>query len=147
MERTFVMLKPGTLQRRVAGEILNRFERKGFRIVALKMLRMSRSLVESHYHEHVGKDFYEELIEYAISGPVIAMILEAEDAIALVRRLVGATKISESQPGSIRGDYAASTTLNIIHASDSPESAAREMALFFKDEEIFPWEDGNARWF
>ena len=147
MERTFIMLKPGVLQRRIAGEILNRFERKGFKIVALKMLRMSRSLVESHYREHVGKDFYESLIEYATSGPVVAMILEGEDVIALVRRLVGATRVSESVPGSIRGDYAASTTINIIHAADSPESAAREMALFFKDEEICPWEDGNAKWF
>ena len=147
MERTFVMLKPGVLQRRIAGEILNRFERKGFKIVALKMLRMSRSLVESHYREHVGKDFYEELVGYATSGPVIAMILEGEEVISLVRRLVGATRVSESVPGSIRGDYAASTTINIIHAADSPESAAREMALFFKDEEICPWDDGNAQWF
>jgi nucleoside-diphosphate kinase len=147
MEKTFVMLKPGVLPRRIAGEIISRFERKGLRIVALKMLRPDNGTVETHYAEHKGKDFYAKLVEYTLSGPVVAMILEGEGAITLVRRLVGPTDIGESLPGTIRGDYAARTRLNIVHASDSPESAARETALFFKPEEICQWEDGNAAWF
>jgi nucleoside-diphosphate kinase len=147
MERTFVMLKPGILQRRIAGEVLNRFERKGLKITALKMLQMDKKMVETHYAEHKGKGFYDRLVEYTLSGPVIAMVLEGEDAIALVRRLVGPTDIREALPGTIRGDYAARTRLNIVHASDSPESAARETALFFSPEEICSWEDGNSVWF
>jgi nucleoside-diphosphate kinase len=147
MEKTFVMLKPGVLPRRIAGEIISRFERKGLRIIALKMLRPDNCMVETHYAEHKGKDFYDKLVEYTLSGPVIAMILEGEGAISLVRRLAGPTDVGESLPGTIRGDYAARTRLNIVHASDSPESAARETALFFKAEEICQWEDGNASWF
>jgi nucleoside-diphosphate kinase len=147
MERTFVMLKPGVLPRRITGEIISRFERKGLRIIAIKMLHMDRGMAESHYAEHQGKDFYDTLIEYTISGPVIAMLLEGEDAVALVRRLAGPTDVRESLPGTIRGDYAARTRLNIVHASDSSESAARETALFFKEEEICRWEDGNSSWF
>ena len=141
------MLKPGVLQRRIIGEVLGRFERKGLKIIALKAVKMDRSMAETHYAEHRGKDFYPKLVEYTISGPVIAMILEGNGAIALVRRLTGATDIAESLPGTIRGDFCASTRLNIVHASDSPESAAREIAHFFKPEEIFDWEDDNAQWF
>jgi nucleoside-diphosphate kinase len=147
MERTFVMLKPGVLPRRITGELISRFERKGLRIIAIKMLRLDKGMAETHYEEHKGKDFYDKLVEYTLSGPVIAMILEGEDAIALVRRLAGPTDIRESLPGTIRGDYAARTRLNIVHASDSPESAVREISLFFKPEEICQWEDGNASWF
>jgi nucleoside-diphosphate kinase len=147
MERTFVMLKPGVLQRRIVGEVIGRFERKGLKIIALKMLQMDKTMAETHYAEHKGKDFYDKLIEYTLSGPVLAMILEGEEAIALVRRLAGPTDIHESPPGTIRGDFAARTRLNIVHASDSDESAARETARFFKPEEICVWEDGNAPWF
>ncbi|MDR1900834.1 MAG: nucleoside-diphosphate kinase [Treponema sp.] len=147
MERTFVMLKPGVLQRRIAGEVLSRFERKGLKITACKMLRMDRPQVETHYAEHKGKDFYEKLVEYTLSGPVLALVLEGEDAIALVRRLCGPTDIHESPPGTIRGDYAYSTRLNIVHASDSPASAEREIALFFTPAEICQWADGNQDWF
>jgi nucleoside-diphosphate kinase len=147
MEKTFVMLKPGVLQRRIVGEVLSRFERKGLKIVAVKMIQPDKKLAETHYAEHKGRDFYDKLVEYTVSGPVIAMILEGEEAIMLVRRLMGATAIHDSLPGTIRGDYAACTRLNIVHASDSPESAAREIALFFKPEEICPWTDGNAQWF
>jgi nucleoside-diphosphate kinase len=146
MEKTFVMLKPGVLQRRIAGELLNRFERKGLKIVALKLLRMSRGMVETHYTEHRGRDFYEKLVEYTLSGPVIAMVLEGEEAVAVVRRLTGPTNLLEAPAGTIRGDYAARTRLNIVHASDSPASAEREIALFFKPEEFCPWEDGNQDW-
>jgi nucleoside-diphosphate kinase len=141
------MLKPGVLQRRITGELISRFERKGLKIIAIKMLRMDKSMVETHYVEHAGKDFYGKLVEYTLSGPVIAMILEGEDAIAQVRRLVGPTDVRESLPGTIRGDYAARTRLNIVHASDSAESAARETALFFNREDICQWDDGNSSWF
>jgi nucleoside-diphosphate kinase len=147
MERTFVMLKPGVLQRRIAGEVLSRFERKGFKIIALKIVRMDRTMAEDHYAEHKGKDFYEGLMDYTLSGPVVAMILEGEDAIAGVRRLVGPTDIRNSQPGTIRGDFAYRTRLNIVHASDSAASAKRETALFFRPGEIVEWEDGNEQWY
>ncbi|MDR0473931.1 MAG: nucleoside-diphosphate kinase [Treponema sp.] len=146
-ERTFVMLKPGTLQRRIAGEVLVRFERKGLKIIALKLIQMSKTLAETHYAEHRGRDYYDKLIEYTLSGPVIVMILEGEDAISLARRLAGPVTLNEQQAGTIRGDYAACTRLNIIHSSDSAESASRETALFFTGAEICEWEDGNARWF
>jgi nucleoside-diphosphate kinase len=147
MEKTFVMLKPGVLQRRIAGEVLGRFERKGLKIIALKMLRMDTAMVEAHYAEHRGKAFYEKLLEYTLSGPVIAVILEGEDAVALARRLAGPTDVREAPPGTIRGDFAARTRLNIVHASDSAASAEREIALFFKPGELCQWEDGNAQWF
>jgi nucleoside-diphosphate kinase len=147
MEKTFVMLKPGVLQRRIVGEVIRRFERKGLKIVALKLTRMDQAMAEAHYGEHKGKDFYEKLVEYTLSGPVVALILEGEDAVAAVRRLAGPTKVDDAVPGTIRGDFACRTRLNIVHASDSPESAEREMALFFKPGEIFPWEDGNAQWY
>ncbi|MDR3275711.1 MAG: nucleoside-diphosphate kinase [Treponema sp.] len=147
MERSFVMLKPGVLQRRIAGEIIGRLERKGLRIIGLKMLRIDRPLAEAHYAEHRGKGFYGQLIEYTISGPVLAMVLEGEAAIRRIRRLAGPTDVEESLPGTIRGDFAANTRLNIIHASDSPESAGGEIGRFFQAGELCPWEDGNAPWF
>ena len=147
MERTFVMLKPGILQRRIVGEALSRLERKGAKIIALKMLRLDKATVEAQYAEHRDKNFYEQLVEYTLSGPIIAMILEGPGIIGITRRLAGATNISESLPGTIRGDFAGSTKLNIIHTSDSPESAAREIPLFFTEGEICEWEDGNGRWF
>lgn len=147
MERSFVMLKPGVLQRRIVGEVIQRFERKGLNIVALKLMRMDADLTERHYGEHKGKPFYDKLVEYTQSGPVIAMVLEGEGIIQTLRRLVGPTDIDASLPGTIRGDYAYRTRLNIVHASDSPENAEREIALFFKKEEILSWEDGNACWF
>ena len=108
-ERTLVLLKPGVLQRRIAGEVLTRFERKGLKIIALRMLRMDKSLTETLYAQHQGKDFYDKLIEYSSSGPVIAIVLEGEGTISKVRRLAGPTDINESLPGTIRGDYAART--------------------------------------
>jgi nucleoside-diphosphate kinase len=147
MERTFVMLKPGVLQRRIAGEVLSRFERKGLKIIAMKLIRLDKALVETHYAEHRGKDFYEKLLDYTLSGPVLALVLEGEEAIFAVRRLTGPTDFHESPPGTIRGDFAARTRLNIVHASDSLASAEREIALFFKPGEICPWEDNNGRWY
>ncbi|MDR0718696.1 MAG: nucleoside-diphosphate kinase [Treponema sp.] len=147
IQQTLVLLKPGALQRRIIGEVLSRFERKGFNIIALKLLRPGKPLVETHYAEHKGKDFYDKLVAYTLSGPLVAMILESEDAVPLARLMIGPANLMEQRPGSIRGDYAARTRLNIVHASDSPESAAREIKLFFTPEEICPWEDGNAQWF
>jgi len=146
VEMTFSMLKPGVLQRRLAGEIIARIERKGLKIVALKIMAISRELAETHYAEHKGKGFYERLVSLMSSGPSVAMVIEGEDAIARLRALCGATKVEEALPGTIRGDCAMHTPLNIIHASDSPASAAREIGLFFKEAELCPWKDGNDGW-
>lgn len=147
MERTFAMLKPGVLQRRIVGEVLSRFERKGLKIVGLKLMQLDRDLVETHYREHVGKDFYGKLVAYTLSGPVVAMVLQGDGVIAAVRRLVGPTDVTNALPGTIRGDFAYQTRLNIVHASDSPASAEREINLFFTEQEIIDWEDDNERWF
>jgi nucleoside-diphosphate kinase len=146
IERTFSMLKPGVAQRRLSGEIIARIERKGLRIIALKMMNISRSLAESHYAEHREKGFFAELISFITSGPVVAMVIEGDDAIARVRALCGATKVEAALPGTIRGDYAMHTGLNIIHASDSSESAGREIGLFFQGSELCPWKDENDGW-
>jgi len=146
LERTFAMLKPGVLSRRAAGEIISRIERKGFDIVGMKLMRIPRPLAEKHYAEHRDKPFFGELVDYITSGPVVALVLEGEEAVALLRRLCGSTKPIEASPGTIRGDYAMHTNLNIIHASDSPESAAREIGLFFRPDEILDWKDGNDAW-
>ncbi len=146
IERTFTMLKPGVLPRRIAGEIIGRIERKGFKILGIKLMRIPRPLAEEHYAEHRGKPFFTELVDYICSGPVIGMVLESDAAISLLRNLCGATRANEAVPGSIRGDYAARTNFNIIHASDSQESATREINRFFKPEEIIDWKDGNNEW-
>ncbi len=145
-ERTFVMLKPGVLQRRLVGDVVGRLERKGLNLVAAKLMTIDTTLAERHYQEHVDKPFFKPLVEYITSGPVLAMIWEGESAIATVRALAGATNPQNAAPGTIRGDLALVTQNNVIHASDSPESSAREMGLFFEDSEILPFEDGNARW-
>jgi nucleoside-diphosphate kinase len=147
MERTCVLLKPGVLQRRIVGEVLGRFERKGLKIIALKLLKPVKTLIEAHYAEHKGKAFYEKLVEYTLSGPLVAMVLEGEEAVFVARRLTGSTDLRDSLPGTIRGDYAAQTRLNIVHASDSLAAAEREIALFFESQEFIPWEDGNQHWF
>jgi nucleoside-diphosphate kinase len=146
-ERTFAMLKPGVLQRRIAGEIVTRLERKGFQLLGMKLMQIPRELAETHYAEHAEKPFFGELVGYVTSAPVLAMVLEGEEAISRMRLMCGATKVENALPGTIRGDFAAQTTMNIVHASDSPESAKREIGLFFKDEEIFEYGDGNAQWF
>lgn len=146
-ERTLVLLKPGVLQRRIAGEVLSRFERKGLKITALRMLIPDKALTENLYAIHKGREFYDKLVEYTLSGPVIALVLEGEEAIGVVRRLAGPTDFHESSPGTIRGDYAGRTRLNIVHASDSGENAELEISMFFRPADICEWEDGNARWF
>ncbi len=145
-ERTFTMLKPGVLARRISGEIVSRIERKGFDIVAAKLVRITRKLAETHYAEHRDKPFFGELVAYITSGPVLAMVLEGDGAVSMLRKLCGSTKAEDAAPGTIRGDYAMHTGLNVIHASDSAESAEREIALFFRPDEIIDWTDGNDDW-
>ena len=130
-EKTFVMLKPDAVRRKLIGKIIQRFEDKGFEILDMKMLTIPRNLAEKHYEEHRGKEFYEKLVDFITSGRVIAMVIEGECAISAVRRMVGKTNPLEADSGTIRGDFAYSTPNNVIHASDSEESAEREINLFF----------------
>ncbi|MBU0936728.1 MAG: nucleoside-diphosphate kinase [Spirochaetes bacterium] len=143
---SFAMLKPGVLQRRLAGEIITRIERKGLSLHAFKLLRISRAQAEEHYREHHEQPFFKDLVDYITSGPVLAMIIGGDEAVAVLRTLCGATRIEQALPGTIRGDFADHTRKNIIHASDSPESAEREIRLFFRPEELVEWNDGNEEW-
>lgn len=136
MEQTLVILKPNAVQRELVGELITRFERRGMKITAMKMIRITRGMAEEHYREHRGRDFYEDLIAFITSGPSVLMILESLDAVKIVRATVGATNPAEADPGSIRGDFATSPGHNMIHASDSSESAQREIQLFFGPDEI-----------
>jgi len=133
MERTFAMVKPDGVKRQLVGEIIRRFEARGFEIVALKMLVPSRGLAEKHYAAHEGKPFYESLVEFITSGPVVAIVLEADDAVRLVRNMVGALKPADAGPGTIRGDFTTDIQQNLIHGADSPETAASEIALWFPE--------------
>ena len=135
LERTLVVVKPDGVKRGLVGEILARFERKGLKIVAAKTLRVTPEHAQRHYAEHEGKPFYPSLIQHITSGPVVAIALEGRSAIAVVRLLTGATNPQTAAPGTIRGDLALGITTNLVHASDSPESAARELALYFSNEE------------
>jgi len=136
MNRTFAMIKPDGVPRGLVGEIISRFEKKGLKIVALKMMQITPELAEKHYAEHIGKPFFADLVRFITSGPVAAMVLEGENAVPIVRTMMGATDPKESAPGTIRGDLAMTINENIIHGSDSAESAWREIGLFFKEEEI-----------
>lgn len=144
--RCFTMLKPGVLNRRLVGEVISRLEKKGLKLVGLKLMQISPELAANHYAEHKEKPFFGELTGYITSAPVVAMVWQGDDCVTIVRKLVGATKVTESQPGTIRGDFGMHTNMNIIHASDSDESAAREIGLFFKPEEIIDWDDPMAKW-
>ncbi|MGB9693191.1 MAG: nucleoside-diphosphate kinase [Candidatus Sumerlaeaceae bacterium] len=135
-QRTLIFVKPDGVRRGLVGEIISRFERKGLRIVAIKMLRFTPELARKHYQEHVNKPFYPALEEFILSGPVVAMVLEGEDVVELTRTMMGKTKHTEAAPGTIRGDFAFSTTENLVHGSDSPERAAIEIANFFTPDEI-----------
>jgi nucleoside-diphosphate kinase len=136
MERTYIMIKPDGVRRGLTGEIINRIERKGFKIVAMKKMLIPRETAEAHYSEHKDKPFFEGLVNFITSGPVVAMVVEGPGAIAEMRRLMGSTRPWEAAPGTIRADFAISVDENVIHGSDSPESAAREIAIFFQPEEI-----------
>lgn len=146
MERTFVLVKPDGVQRGLVGEIVARFERRGFKLVALKMLRISRDLAEQHYGEHREKPFFEDLVKYITSGPVVAMVLEGRNVITTVRDMLGATQPAKALPGTIRGTYAIDVGRNIVHGSDSPASAAREIGLFFAADELLVWKRDLDSW-
>ncbi len=135
MERTFAMVKPDGVQRGLVGEIISRFEKKGIKIVALKLMQITGETAEQHYAEHKGKPFFGDLVSFITSGPVVAMVLEGEDVIAMVRTMMGATAPKDSAPGTIRGDFGMTIDRNIIHGSDSLQSANREISLFFTEEE------------
>ena len=130
MERTLILVKPDAFARNLTGEIIARFERKSLRLAALKQMTMSRELAEQHYAEHDGKPFFGELVDFITSGPLVAMVLEGSSAIAAARQLIGATNPLEAAPGSIRGDLAIATGENLVHGSDGPESATREIGIF-----------------
>jgi len=133
MDRTLILVKPDAFARGLTGEIIARFERKGLRIVALRHMRMDRDLAGQHYAEHEGKPFFGELVEFITSGPLVAMVLEGHEAVTAARQVIGATNPLEAAPGSIRGDFALEVGQNMVHGSDSNESAAREAKLFFPD--------------
>lgn len=139
VERTLVIIKPDGVQRGLVGEIISRFERKGFKILALKLFKFTREKAEEFYSEHKGKHFYEKLINFITSGPVVAMVLEGDSAVSVVRKMIGATDGRLAEPGTIRGDFALSVTENIIHAADSPEKAKREISIVFNETEIVEW--------
>ncbi len=139
MERTLVFLKPESVMRGLVGEILSKFEKKGFTIVGLKMVWLSREKAEELYEMHKGKHFFEELVNHVTSGPVVAMALEGPNAISVVRNMIGKTDPAEAGPGTIRGDYGLTVTKNVIHASDSPENAERELRIFFEDGELYEY--------
>ncbi|ADL12973.1 nucleoside-diphosphate kinase [Acetohalobium arabaticum] len=136
MEQTFFMIKPDGTRRNLVGEIISRIEKKGLEIKAMKMMQISNRLAKKHYAEHIDKPFFSDLKEFITSGPVVAMVVEGPGAIKIVRRMMGQTDPAESTPGSIRGDYALSIDRNVVHGSDSPESAEREIDLFFSEDEI-----------
>jgi nucleoside-diphosphate kinase len=133
MERTLILVKPDAFARNLTGEIIARFERKGLRLAALKHMTMTRELAERHYAEHQGKPFFPELVEFITSGSLVAMVLEGASAVKAARQVIGATNPLEAAPGSIRGDFAIAVGQNMVHGSDSDESAARESALFFPE--------------
>lgn len=136
LERTYIMVKPDGVQRRLVGEIIRRFETRGLRLVGLKMLTPTRELAEAHYAVHSEKPFFGELVDFITSGQVVAMVWEAKDAIKLCRNMIGALKPLEAVPGTIRGDYTTEVQTNLVHGSDAPETAAQEIALWFKPEEL-----------
>lgn len=146
MEQTFVMIKPDGVQRNLAGDIISRLERKGLKLKALKLMEVSQNLAKTHYQEHEDKPFYQSLVDYITSGPVIAMVWEGDNAIDVCRNLMGDTDPKKALPGTIRGDLALTIGANIVHGSDSPESAKREIDLFFTKEEIIDYNLSLEEW-
>ena len=136
IQRTLILVKPDGVQRGLVGEVIHRFEMKGYRIRGLKMLRLPREKAERHYAVHTGKPFYESLVEFITSGPLVAMVLEGPGAIAIARKVMGATRPVDAEIGTIRGDFANQTQQNIVHGSDSPESAAYEIPIFFEESDL-----------
>ena len=146
MERTYLMVKPDGVQRGLCGEIVSRFEKKGLKLVAMKLMVIPKETAETHYGEHKGKKFFDSLISYITSGPVLAMVWEGENAVAVCRQMMGKTNPQESAPGTIRGDYGMQVGMNIIHGSDSVESAEREISIFFRPEELVSYDRTLDTW-
>ncbi|MEC7836002.1 MAG: nucleoside-diphosphate kinase [Chloroflexota bacterium] len=146
METTLILVKPDGVQRGLVGEVIGRLERKGLRISGLKMIQASEELANKHYGEHVGKPFFDSLVSFITSSPLIALAVEGENAVEVSRNLMGATNPKEAAPGTIRGDYGLTIGMNIIHGSDSLESAARELAIFFENSEILGYERAIDTW-
>ncbi|MBM7552464.1 nucleoside-diphosphate kinase [Thalassobacillus pellis] len=146
MEKTFLMVKPDGVQRNLIGEIVSRFEDKGFKLAGAKLMNIPQSLAETHYGEHSDKPFFSELVEFITSGPVFAMVWEGENVIAGARQMMGKTNPQDALPGTIRGDFGVTVGKNIIHGSDSPESAEREISLFFENEQILSYDKNDQNW-
>jgi nucleoside-diphosphate kinase len=146
LERTLVLIKPDAVQRGLCGEIISRFERRGLHPLGIKLMRVSAELAERHYGEHRGKPFFTGLVEFITSSPVVAMVWEGPGAVALVRTMMGATNPASSAPGTIRGDLAVSLAMNVVHGSDSVESAAREVEIFFDETELHHWDSAVTGW-
>lgn len=145
-ERTFLAVKPDGVQRGLVAEIIGRFEKKGFKLVGLKLMQITKEQAETHYGEHQGKPFFPGLVSFITSGPVVAMAWEGPNVIATARKMMGATNPANSEVGTIRGDLATDVGRNIIHGSDGPESAQRELGIFFKPEELIGWTRTNEQW-
>jgi len=146
MERTLIILKPDAVQRGLVGEIITRFEKKGIQIVGTKLIKIAPSLAEQHYAPHKGKPFYEGLVKFMTSSPVLVLALAGKDVINISRKMMGATFGSKAEPGTIRGDFGVSNSFNLIHGSDSAESATRELGLFFKPDELLDWSPAGQIW-
>jgi nucleoside-diphosphate kinase len=146
LERTFLAIKPDGVQRALIGEIISRYEAKGFTLVGLKLMKVSRELAEQHYGEHKEKPFFAGLVDFITSGPVVAMVWEGKGVVASARKIIGATNPLNSEPGTIRGDYGVDIGRNIIHGSDAVETAQREISLWFKEEELAHWEPTLTKW-
>lgn len=146
MERTFIAIKPDGVQRGLAGDIIRRFEVKGFTLVGLKLVQVSRELAEQHYDVHRGKPFFSGLVSFITSGPVVAMVWGGEGVVASARKIIGATNPLNAEPGTIRGDYGVSIGRNLIHGSDAVETAQREISLWFQEEELCSWQSSLTAW-
>jgi nucleoside-diphosphate kinase len=146
LEKTFVMLKPSTVARAMIGKVISRIEDKGLKIVAMKLTAVTQEKAAKLYAIHEGKPFYEALVQFITSGPIVAMVIEGDEAVKIVRKLIGATNAKEAEPGTIRGDFALSNQKNVIHASDSVENAKCEMAIFFTPEEILTYKLADQNW-
>lgn len=146
MEKTLIILKPDAIQRRLLGKIISRFEEKGLHIAGMKMMMIPEYVARAHYASHKGKDFFEPLVSYTTSSPVVVIVVKGKNVIEIVRKMMGATFGSKAEPGTIRGDYAASNRFNLIHGSDSPSSAEKEIAVFFTKEEIVDYQPIDLSW-
>lgn len=146
MERTLILVKPDGVQRGLMGEIINRFERRGLKLIGMKFMQMTSEKAAEHYGEHMGKPFYADLVAYIISGPIVAMCWEGPDAVKAARQTIGATKPVEANPGTIRGDFGMEIGRNLVHGSDSPENGQRETDVFFNADELLDWSRDNERW-